>query len=195
MVMTSWPPRFLFIGGSLAVDFIHTGGEGDRAVWERWTSTRDLEDWIQACPHLAVRLSVAPPDLVVAKDLREAIWAVSQAVLGRQVPPHSAIARVESVAAKPDLVPAWKQGRMQWSAETTVDQVLSSVARDALAVFGTDLVQRFRQCAGPNCTLMFVDHSRAGRRQWCAMERCGNLTKVARHRAKEKGEPHARRAD
>jgi predicted RNA-binding Zn ribbon-like protein len=189
--MTSWPPRFLFLGGSLAVDFVHTGGEGERAGWERWSSPGDLEDWIEASPHLGVRPAATEGDLSAAKELREAIWFLSQEVLAGKAPSEAAVAVIERFAARPDLVPVWAEGRRQWSARTTAPQVLSAVARDALAVFGTGLVERFRQCAGPNCTLMFVDHSRAGRRQWCAMERCGNLSKVARHRAKEKADTHA----
>ena len=47
-------------------------------------------------------------------------------------------------------------------------------ARDAIALFGTDEVTRFRECANPNCELMFVDHSRAGFGAW--MEFWGQRT-------------------
>lgn len=37
---------------------------------------------------------------------------------------------------------------------------------------------RVRVCANPNCTYLFVDDSRNGRRRWCAPELCGNLMHV-----------------
>ena len=95
-------------------------------------------------------------------------------------------ALIEAMAAEPDLVPQWRDGRMTWAPDATFTQVMSSVARDAIDLFGTARVERFRKCASPTCDLMFVDQSRPGKRQWCTMERCGNLSKVAKHRARHK---------
>ncbi len=39
-----------------------------------------------------------------------------------------------------------------------------------------------KACAGPACTLLFVDHTRAHTRRWCSMEICGNRAKQAAHR-------------
>jgi CGNR zinc finger/Bacteriocin-protection, YdeI or OmpD-Associated len=61
--------------------------------------------------------------------------------------------------------------------------VLSAVARDAIDVFGTAAVRaRLRRCSNPLCALLFVDSSRPGKRAWCTMRRCGNLSKLARYR-------------
>lgn len=43
-----------------------------------------------------------------------------------------------------------------------------------------------KACEGPNCTLMFVDHTRGRRRRWCSMAICGNRTKAAIHRKRVK---------
>ena len=82
---------------------------------------------------------------------------------------------------------------MIWAPDAIFTQVMSSVARDAINLFGTARVERFRKCANPTCDLMFVDQSRPGKRQWCTMDRCGNLSKVAKHRARHrhgKGDDH-----
>lgn len=42
---------------------------------------------------------------------------------------------------------------------------------------------RVRICPGPGCGVAFVDTTRAGRRTWCSMARCGNRAKQARWRA------------
>ncbi|MCU1662272.1 MAG: hypothetical protein JWR58_2337 [Pseudonocardia sp.] len=56
-----------------------------------------------------------------------------------------------------------------------------------LRVLGHD---RFRPCASPACTGMFVDTSRAGRRRYCAPEVCGNRINVANHRARRRAAIH-----
>ncbi|WP_246631228.1 CGNR zinc finger domain-containing protein [Pseudonocardia nigra] len=53
---------------------------------------------------------------------------------------------------------------------------------------------RFRQCAAPDCTGVFVDTSRAGRRRYCVPEVCGNRINVANHRARRRAAPPDQRA-
>ena len=57
-----------------------------------------------------------------------------------------------------------------------------TIARDAVELFGSSVVERLRQCQNPACPLLFVDASRPGKRAWCTMRRCGNLDKTARYR-------------
>lgn len=45
-----------------------------------------------------------------------------------------------------------------------------------------------KTCEGPNCTLMFVDHTRGHVRRWCSMSVCGNRAKQAAHRDRAKKE-------
>lgn len=184
----AWPPRFLFIGGTLAIDFIHTGGLDGRSRFERWHTPEDVADWAEASPDLGFRPTVTEAERLAAWDLREALWAYSQAVVKNEQPPKTAADHIARVAWTPDLVPTWLDGKRVWRDGAPFAQVLSSVARDAITLFGTEEVAHFRKCANPQCGLTFVDHSRGGKRQWCTMQRCGNLMKVARHRAKTKGE-------
>jgi len=175
-----WPPRFLFISGRLALDFVHTGGEGERAHWERWHTARDLAEWMEACPMLAVKARVTDDDVAIARELREAIWTGAQAVLrGTPVAP----ALIDRVAAAPPLVPVLRKGDKAWASGSTGAQALSTVARDAIDLFGTAARERLRRCQNPRCALLFVDTSRPGKRAWCTMQRCGNLSKIARYRA------------
>src|SRR6516162_7025429 len=44
-----------------------------------------------------------------------------------------------------------------------------------------------RRCANPNCTHVFLDSTKNGRRRWCDMRTCGNRAKAARHRTKVRG--------
>ena len=49
----------------------------------------------------------------------------------------------------------------------------------------------FRQvkaCEGHNCTLLFVDRTRARARRWCSMGVCGNRAKVSAHRQRKRAD-------
>lgn len=186
----AWPPRFIFIGGALTLDFTQTGGEGWRSRWEGWHTPDDLADWAAAAPWLGFRPAVDQADLAAARALRETLWTIASDQAQGQAPRPADMALIEAWAKKPDPVPVWRNGRQAFEDGQPFAQVLSAVARDTISLFGTERVQRFRKCANPNCYLMFVDTSRPGKRAWCTMDRCGNLMKAARHRAKTKGDDH-----
>lgn len=188
----TWPPRWLFISGRVSIDIVHTGGEGFRAQWERWHRPADLAEWMQVCPLLAVRARVSERDLVTARGLREAVWEAAQSTLRGEPIARGAVRAMEAAAAQPDLVPVLRGGARAWAPGSTGAQALSTVARDAIDLFGTDLRSRLRQCNGRNCGLLFVDTSRPGKRAWCTMRRCGNLTKIARYRAGQRAESRRR---
>ncbi len=180
----AWPPRFIFIGGTVAIDFAQTGGEGGRSRFERWHTPGDMADWAELNPDLGFRPSVSPAEYDRAWQLREALWRTIQHQLAHEPPEPADHALIEATAAGPDLVPQWRNGRARWAPDASFSQVMSHVARDAIDLFGTGRVERFRKCANPACGLTFVDNSRPGKRRWCTMERCGNLSKVARQKAR-----------
>lgn len=182
----SWPPRFIFLGGTIAIDFAQTGGEGGRSRFERWHTPDDMADWAELNPMLGFRPSVSAAEYDAAWRLREALWSTIQNQLAGTPPAPADRALIEAAAAAPDLVPHWRNGRAAWRPDASFTQVMSQVARDAIDLFGTERVARFRKCASPTCGLTFVDNSRPGKRQWCAMERCGNLHKAATQRAKRR---------
>lgn len=185
-----WPPRFAFISGTLAIDFAQTGGEGYRARWEGWHQPTDLEDWAELAPDLGIRPRADATDLVRARELREIIWRVARDHVEGRPLADADMKLLQAYGATPDLAPVWHDGKRRWENGAEFGKVLSSVARDALSLFGTERLARLRECANPTCQLMFIDNSRPGKRQWCSMGRCGNLSKVARHRAKAKGDHH-----
>jgi predicted RNA-binding Zn ribbon-like protein len=126
-------------------------------------------------------------DLVADEDarmrtiaLREAIYRLGQTVVGGADPAPADVELLNTVAAHPPLVPRLVDGTVRTDGD--VRQLLSTIARDAIDLFGGRQAVRVRECAHPDCTRLYVDASHAGRRRWCGMTACGNRSKSAAYR-------------
>jgi predicted RNA-binding Zn ribbon-like protein len=183
---------FWFDAGAVCLDFAHTGGEGPYAVFESLHQPQDLADWL-APPPLAAVLTVPATagDLIAAKALRQAIWETAhEQAAGRPLNP-AAVEVLNRAAAQPPLVPelTGDDSTAGWAAPVLAGQALSALAREMIGLLTGPLSGRFRECAGDNCPLLFVDSSRPGARRWCAMERCGNRHKLRALRSRQRNRP------
>ena len=68
--------RFLFLSGRLCLDFVHTGGEGERAAFEAWHGPGDLADWLAESPWRLTGVAISVADLQVARALSDVLWAL-----------------------------------------------------------------------------------------------------------------------
>jgi predicted RNA-binding Zn ribbon-like protein len=178
--------KFSFDAGCLCLEFATTGGEGRRSVWETLHRPVDLAHWAArsrlaaGCPIDPSTVRIRARELVAAKELREAIWfAAIDLALDRR-PRADDLAVLNRFASVPPLMPRIETvgaGGRCWVTPIAAAKLLSTVARDAIELFSGPMAARIRQCAGPTCSLVFVDTSRPGRRRWCSMQRCGNLQK------------------
>jgi len=168
---------FRWHGGRPALDFVATLGKRDTAVIERIPTPGDLARWFQEAG--LGRAEVSTKDLRNAVELREALYALfarTKADLGT----------VNHWAGRPVLggrIERVKGRFRRVQPEMAAADLLSLVARDAVDLLTGPLAERTRMCAGDDCTLLFVDESRAGNRRWCSMEACGARSKMARYRA------------
>jgi predicted RNA-binding Zn ribbon-like protein len=69
-----------------------------------------------------------------------------------------------------------------------LDQARATIAGSLAQFLAEDTPSRLRTCANEGCRFLFIDRSPTGRRRWCDMRTCGNQAKVARHRARSRGE-------
>lgn len=184
--------RFAFDAGALCLEFATTGGEGGRKKWETLHQPADLAAWAGRSRLAAVArmeyedMGLTPADLAAAWLLREAIWlAGTDRALGRQ-PRQADLLAINNAAAAAPMTPVigLADVRRSWATPVTGPGLLSTIARDAIELFTGPMAARIRQCAGPACSLIFVDTSRPGRRRWCSMERCGNIEKQRALRAR-----------
>jgi predicted RNA-binding Zn ribbon-like protein len=170
--------EFPFRSGRLSLDFVATLGSRGQLNLERLREPGDLERWL-AQAGLGAPGSASQADLTAALRLREAIYGLVLLDPGRRLPGAARV--VNQMAAPAPLAPELDDaGRgSAWVPGGTVTQALSSVARDAIDLLSGPLIAQVRSCAGPDCTILFIDTSRPGTRRWCSMEACGNQAKSA----------------
>ena len=173
---------FPFRSGRLCLDFSATlGGRYRYAVVERLGSTEDVRRWLRAsglCP----RPAVSDHHVEAARGLREAIYRLAHP---KQKLSAADVATVNRWAGLPSLAPKLAvDGTARFRG--SVEGALSTIARDAIDLLTGPLARRIRECARPDCSLLFVDASRPGRRRWCSMERCGNRRKTAAYRRRKR---------
>ena len=65
----------------------------------------------------------------------------------------------------------------------------AKAARDAIGLFTTADARRMRECASPECGLLFLDLSRPGRRRWCSSNACGGKARAAAYRQRRQLPP------
>ncbi|MFE6049565.1 CGNR zinc finger domain-containing protein [Kitasatospora sp. NPDC056446] len=186
--------RFHFDPGALCLELLTTGGPGEYARYEILHRPADLTAWIPRSrlrlPADAVRVSA--PELADARTLRDALWRVAAAhAHGRTGAPED-YAALNRAAEHPPLVPRIApDGTAADPPPADGTQLVSTLARDAIALLTGPHADRVRECGAHNCRLIFVDTSRPGRRRWCSMERCGNRHKVRALRARRESEQPA----
>lgn len=186
---------FPFLGGRACLDFVATLGKRHAAPVERLTDPAALARWITGARLHSGKSAppVTPGDLGRARMLREALYRLIQAAMHDQAPDPADVAQVNEAAAQPDLIPQLSAGTelapyrtLHWQAPRPAPAALATVARDAVLLVSGPLLPRVKECENPGCSLLFLDDSQARRRRWCAMERCGNLAKVAGYRSRSR---------
>lgn len=179
--------RFHWKGGRVSLDFVATVGERWRRSFERLRDPDDLARWLVESGMFREPPSVLWPELESGRSLREAINRLARP----GVQPHAGDRQeLNRWAAYPPLAPQLTEQReLVWLCERPLEAAFATVARDAIDLLSGPLAGRIRECAAPDCALLFVDSSRPGRRRWCAGQACGNRvrTKAYRLRRAERG--------
>lgn len=177
---------FHWKGGRLCLDFVASVGERWRRSFERLRTPSDLARWLAEAELLTHPARVSGSQLAAARELREAINRLARPGAAPEPGDRELLNRW---AARPPLAPQLGAGgSLIWTAQRPVEATLAAIARDAVDLLTGPLAERIRECAAPDCALLFVDASRPGRRRWCASEACGNRarTKAYRRRRRER---------
>lgn len=176
---------FRFVAGHRALDLLATLGNRHRSPVERLCEPADLDRWLTAA-ELPAGAKADHEDLHDARQLRETLNRLIRATIGDQAPKAADLRALNRWARLPALTPQLDSKlRRRWTAEHPVRAALALIARDATELLTSPGRELIRECAAvPNCSLLYLDRSRAGRRRWCEMNRCGSRAKMTNYRGR-----------
>lgn len=175
---------WFFDAGSDSLEFAYSG-DMRRGVpeWERLSTPAELGKWLATRIDRVDPNEVSDRDLTDALHLRGALTGLYLSAANHEPLSPDDVDTVNLFAATPDIPPALTGGQRQAGAgRIRVGQVLSTLARDAIEVFGAIDEGRVRACDADDCRMVYHDESRTNNRRWCSMEHCGNRAKVRAHR-------------
>jgi len=178
---------FRFVGGRASLDLIATLGKRHADPVERLPDGAAAAAWLVQSGVLPkqARPIVTARQLADLRMLREVINRLVRATMAGRRLGRSDVAALNAAAARPGLVPTLvPPGVMQltWGSDDPVDVGTSHLARDAVTLLAEESTHRIKECANPDCSLLYFDDSQSLRRRWCSMERCGNLAKIHAYR-------------
>jgi predicted RNA-binding Zn ribbon-like protein len=196
--MSDTPAPFLFVAGHPAIDFLNTAYAPGGVLVETLADGRALLDWMGGAGLLEEREATALSRRFSRKELdaaaqearavREwartwlAAWrsnpgrdyggelAVLNKLLAREIGSHELVAvkRRFELLERPRFA----------DADTLVARIGLEIARLVVQQDSALL----KACAGADCTLWFLDRTKAHRRMFCSATACGNRAKVAAFR-------------
>lgn len=180
-------PHFHTETGRLCLDWMATLGDREGTPIERVGTPADWTRWVAEVAGLRLGREPGEADLKAAIHVRSALIAVVEALLAERRPAAADIAVLNEAAdgARPRLALDRSGRALLPDLDPDTRAVLGLIARDAIDLLVHDHFDRLRLCAADDCSVIFVDLSRPGKRRWCSMSRCGNKAKkrayVQRH--------------
>ena len=192
-----------FVAGEAALDFVNTMTGRDQQPRDWLDSYARLLEWAgrakllppKSLQALAVRAERNPESaaraLLKAKRLREALFEIASGISKRRPPSPESLELLRdhwlAGAETHDLrVERGQLAAVLDPQADGLDLVSSIVAWQFVGRVATHPPARVKLCDGPNCSWLFVDTSKAGRRRWCDMADCGNSAKSRRHYARRR---------
>jgi predicted RNA-binding Zn ribbon-like protein len=200
--MNTIAPQPLFVAGHPAVDFLNTAYAPGGKLVETLVDGRALLDWMvgahllteEASAALQRRFGRKALDAAAheARDVRE--WARTWLTAWRANPARDYTDEVEilnELLAREDRERELVVEKRRFS---LVDRSHIAAANALLAPIAVAIAQLVSQedpalvkaCAGADCTLWFLDRTKAHRRMFCSAAACGNRAKVAAFRLRQR---------
>ena len=150
--------RFVFRSRRLSLAFCATVGERWHRGFERLLTPGHLTRWYAEAGVAGAPVPVTGADLAEARAVREAVYRTVKALIGGQPPADADEDIINRAAAMPPPVPRMRRNAVLLAAASPdpAASALSAVARDAIGLFTTTDARRMRECASPECALLFL---------------------------------------
>jgi predicted RNA-binding Zn ribbon-like protein len=178
--------EFDFIADRPVLDFVTTVAERGTTHLEKLRTGTDLATWVAQSRIIDEAPAVTLEQLVRAKVLREALFALITSMIDGTRPRPDDRRIVNAAAAHPrPILRLSPSGKVRRSGD--LNAVLAVLAADCLDLFDSPDRLALHWCADSTCTRPFIDRSRGHRRRWCGMKGCGDRAKAAAYRRRRSG--------
>jgi predicted RNA-binding Zn ribbon-like protein len=170
--------------GTAWLDFLatHLGRYRETQV-DQLSDPRALKEWLRL--HDLDAPGPTERDLAAARDLREALHAVTVAALKKTAAAPADLRVIESILRNDRPLKLRKAaGGFKALGPASVSEALARLARQAIVDLTGANRELLHACGDEACSGIFLDQ--VGRRRWCSDERCGNRARVRAHRARAK---------
>lgn len=191
----------LFLGGHVGIDFLNTAFEpdgehvetiGDGAALAAWLVEANLLSEAQTA-RLMRRLGAKGADSAAANTRKLREWARTWLERWRKSPGAEYRAELATLndylskeATRRQVVRTDAGLRFETESQIdTAEELLALLASTIASLVTEEDPALLRSCAGPGCTLWFVDRTKAHRRLFCSAATCGNRAKVAAFRERQ----------
>lgn len=188
-----------FVGGQPAIDFLNTYYLGSV---ETLANGRDLLSWMVGAglideaesARVMRRVGAKALDETAAEARRVREWLREWLTRWRQAPNAdysdelAALNRLMARDAPRAEVVASDDGLKiveQWHL-SSADSIIALIASHIAMLITQESPDLLKTCAGPDCTLWFIDRTKAHRRVFCSPATCGNRAKVAAFRQRQR---------
>lgn len=188
---------FDFSAGALCLDFANTWGNRADPETDKLSGIDDFLNW--ACQAGIVTSG----DRRALSDVASQMPSEAERIYNRSVALRETIFRIVSAAAavrppegsdveefnlaltevpRQRLAPGGECCRWECSGDQLdLGRVLWPIIRSAAELMTSPGMSRVRECGAPDCSWLFADTSKGGRRRWCDMGTCGNRAKARRY--------------
>jgi predicted RNA-binding Zn ribbon-like protein len=186
--------QFRFDAGSPALNFVATVRHRGSRPRDLLSTPEALSRWFRLAGCSIPASRPTPQNLEEALLLREAIHRTVLAIILGEAPSGDDLDRINLAASYPPAAPRIdaQAGSLHWESRHPVRACLAEMARDAVMIICGSGRHHLKMCDNQGCRMLFVDHSPAKRRRWCAMSLCGNREKIRTHRRRKRGADHER---
>jgi predicted RNA-binding Zn ribbon-like protein len=188
-----------FVGGQPAIDFLNTYYMDGV---ETLANGRDLLSWMVGSglideaesARVMRRVGAKALDDTAAEARRVREWLREWLTRWRQAPNAdyseelAALNRLMAREAPRSEVVASADGLKiieRWHL-SSADSILALIASHIATLITQESPELLKSCAGPDCTLWFIDRTKAHRRVFCSPATCGNRAKVAAFRQRQR---------
>jgi predicted RNA-binding Zn ribbon-like protein len=192
----------IFVGSHRALDFLNTfmtpHGEhietiGDGRAFLDWLVAAEMLDEATAAKLLR-RFGIKALDASAAEARKVREWARSWLARWRTAPDAD---YTEEIAVLNKLLVRETSRRevvigdegltlVERPHIESADALLGLVAAQIAALITTEQASLVKSCAGHQCSLWFLDRTKAHRRMFCSASACGNRAKVAAFRERQR---------